>query len=227
MIAVHLYGFPCKIDEIKRVCKKFKIILIEDAAEAVGSKYKGRHLGTFGEAGVLSFNGNKPITCGSGGMIITNKKNLAFFTKHLSTHAKKKIPLDHQHDKVGYNYRMTNLSAAVGCAQMEKIGKIIKLKRKNYSMYSKNFKNDINFHILKEPKQSKSNYWLILGSLPNKKIKDEFLKYARKNGFICRPVWRPLHTLKIFKSFPKDDLECSKKIFNQTFSLPSSPSISN
>jgi len=225
LIAVHLYGLPCKIDEIKKICKKFNIILIEDAAEAMGSLFKGKHLGTFGQAGILSFNGNKPITCGGGGMIITDNKNLAKKTLHLSTHAKKSNKPEHHHDDVGFNYRMTNLSAAVGCAQLEKIDQILNAKRKNYIMYSEYFKNNKYLSIFKEPINSKSNYWLVIGTLPNNKIKNDLLKLFRKKNIICRSIWRPLHTLRIFKKFPKDNLYSSQKIFKKAFNLPSSPSL--
>lgn len=225
LIVVHLYGFPSRIEEIKKICKKFNLILIEDAAEAIGSYYKGKHLGTFGNAGILSFNGNKPITCGNGGMVITNDKNLAKKTLYLSVHAKKPNPIDHYHGEVGYNYRMSNLSAAVGCAQLEKIHKILNLKRKNFKMYFENFKKSKYISIVKEPKHSKSNYWLINARLKDKNLKNKILKFFRKKGYVCRAIWRPLHTLKVFKKYPKDRLNNSETLFNYLFSLPSSPSI--
>ena len=226
LVAVHLYGLPCKILEIKRICKKYNIILIEDAAEALGSFYKNKHLGTFGEAGILSFNGNKPITCGSGGMIITNNKKISQKLEHLSVHAKKKHSSDHVHDAIGYNYRMNNLSAALGCAQMEKINTILKAKRKNFKKYFYCFKNSKYLKILNEPKKSKTNYWLITAVLLNYSLKNKILKKFRKKGYICRSIWRPLHTLKIFHNFPKDNLKNTMHIFNKSISLPSSPSIS-
>jgi len=226
LIAVHLYGFPCKIFQIKKICKKYNIILVEDAAEALGSFYKNRHLGTFGEAGILSFNGNKPITCGSGGMIITNNKKMSKKLEHLSVHAKKKHPTDHIHDAIGYNYRMNNLSAAIGCAQMEKINFIIRAKRKNFKKYINYFKNNKFLKILKEPNYSKTNYWLITAVLLNNSLKNKLLRTFRKKGYICRSVWRPLHTLKIFYGCPRDNLSNTLNIFNRSISLPSSPSIS-
>ena len=171
LIVVHLYGFPSKILEIKKVCKNFNIKIIEDAAEALGSFYKKKHLGTFSEAGILSFNGNKTITCGGGGAIITNNKKMAKKLKHLSVHAKKSGSDDHIHDEIGYNYRMTNLSAAVGCAQMENLKKILKAKRKNYETYKNLFKNENDIEILKEPINSKTNYWLIIGLVKKSNLK--------------------------------------------------------
>ena len=128
-----------EIVQLRKICRKYKIILIEDAAEALGSFYNNKHLGSFGDAGVLSFNGNKTITTGSGGMIITNNKKLAKATLHLSTHAKRKSSKDHFHDEIGFNYRMSNLSAAVGCAQIEKIKNILSAKRRNFITYKKRF----------------------------------------------------------------------------------------
>ena len=225
MIAVHLYGFPCKIIELKKICKKNNIILIEDAAEALGSLYKKKHLGTFGDAGVLSFNGNKPITCGSGGAVITNNKTMCLKLKHLSTHAKKQDLIDHIHDDIGYNYRMNNLSAAVGCAQMENIKKIIKAKRKNYLWYRKAFEKLKYVQILKEPKLSKTNYWLITAVLKNHKIKNKVLKKLKREGYGLRTTWRPLHSLEIYKNCPRDKMENSNDFFKRTINFPSSPKL--
>ena len=227
LIAVHLYGFSCKIIEIKRVCKKFNIILIEDAAEAFSSFYKNKHLGTFSEAGVLSFNGNKPITCGSGGAVITNNKKMAKKLKHLSTHAKVQDLYDHVHDEIGFNYRMNNLSAAVGCAQIENIKKIIKAKRKNFQFYESAFKKNTIIKIHKEPKESSSNYWLITAALNDFKLKNILLKYFKQRGYGFRTTWRPLHSLKIFKNCPRDNMNVSNEVFKKTINLPSSPQISH
>ena len=223
LIAVHLYGFPCKIIEIKKICKKYNILLIEDAAEALGSFFKKKHLGTFGEAGILSFNGNKPITCGSGGAVITNNKKMSTKLKHLSTHAKKQDLLDHIHDDIGYNYRMNNLSAALGCAQLENINKILRAKRKNFQWYFDTFKNFNHIKILREPKFSKTNYWLITAVLKNYKLKNRILKKLKPQGYGLRTTWRPLHTLKIFKNCPRDTMSNSNEFFKKTINLPSSP----
>ena len=223
LIAVHLYGFPCKIIEIKKICRKYNILLIEDAAEALGSFFKKKHLGTFSEAGVISFNGNKPITCGGGGVIITNNKKMSIKLKHLSTHAKKKDVLDHIHDDIGYNYRMNNLSAALGCAQLENVDKIITAKRKNFQSYFNIFKGYDHLKILKEPKFSRTNYWLITGILKNYKIKNKLLKNLKMQGYGLRTTWRPLHTLRIFKNCPRDEMQNSNEFFKKTINFPSSP----
>ena len=225
LIAVHLYGFPCKIIELKKICKLYNIILIEDAAEALGSFYKNKHLGTFSEAGVLSFNGNKPITCGSGGAIITNDKKMSEKLKYLSTHAKKKDLLDHIHDDIGYNYRMNNLSAALGCAQLENIHRIMKAKRQNFIWYSNAFKNLSYIKIFKEPNFSKTNYWLIIAILKNYKLKNRILKNLKSKGYGLRTIWRPLHSLKIFKDCPRDKMVVSDDLFKRTINFPSSPKL--
>ena len=225
LIVVHLYGFPSKILEIKKVCKKFNIKIIEDAAEALGSFYKKRHLGTFSEAGILSFNGNKTITCGGGGAIITNNNKMAKKLKHLSVHAKKSGSDDHIHDEIGYNYRMTNLSAAVGCAQMENLKKILKAKRKNYETYKNLFKNENDIEILKEPINSKTNYWLIIGLVKKSNLKKKIIKFYKKKGFGFRSTWRPLHSLKIFRFYPRDNIKNANIFFNRAINLPSSPII--
>ena len=222
---MHLYGFPCKIIELKKICKLYNIILIEDAAEALGSFYKNKHLGTFSEAGVLSFNGNKPITCGSGGAIITNDKKMSEKLKYLSTHAKKKDLLDHIHDDIGYNYRMNNLSAALGCAQLENIHRIMKAKRQNFIWYSNAFKNLSYIKIFKEPSFSKTNYWLIIAILKNYKLKNRILKNLKSKGYGLRTIWRPLHSLKIFKDCPRDKMVVSDDLFKRTINFPSSPKL--
>lgn len=225
LIVVHLYGFPSKILEIRKVCKKFNIKVIEDAAEALGSFYKKKHLGTFSDAGILSFNGNKTITCGGGGAIITNNKKMAKRLKHLSVHAKKSGSDDHIHDEIGFNYRMTNLSAAVGCAQMENLKKILKAKRKNYETYKNLFENENEIEILKEPRDSKTNYWLIIGLVKKNNLKKKIIKFYKKKGYGLRSTWRPLHSLKIFKLYPRDNIKNANVFFNRAINLPSSPII--
>ena len=224
LIAVHLFGFPCKILEIKKICSKYKIKVIEDAAEAMGSFYKNKHLGNFSEAGVISFNGNKTITCGGGAAIISSNKKLIKKIKHLSTTAKENHPWEYIHNDIGFNYRMTNLNAAVGCAQIENIKAIILSKRKNFFSYKKIFKKLKGVKILEEPKYSKSNFWLITARF-QKKIKNKVLKALNKKGCNARAIWKPLHTLQMYKKCQKDNLSTSLKIYNSSINLPSSPII--
>lgn len=227
LIAVHVFGMPCKIEEIKKVCKKFRIKVIEDAAEAIGSFYKKKHLGSFSEAGVISFNGNKTITSGNGAMVITENKQLANRIRHLSTQAKIKHIWEYNHDDVGYNYRLSNINAAIGCAQMEKLPIILRAKRKNFQRYYTCL-NKLNFvQILKEPPLTKSNYWLITMKLNiNFLKKNILLKKLYDLNFLCRPVWKPLHTLKIFIKYEKDNCINAEEIYDQILNLPSSPEIS-
>ena len=224
LIAVHVFGVPCKILEIKKICKKYNIKLIEDAAGAMGSFLKGKHLGNFSQAGVISFNGNKTITCGGGAVIITENKKLASKIRHLSTTAKKKHPWEYIHDEIGYNYRMTNLNAAIGCAQLENINRIISAKRKNFFLYKRLFKKNKDVQIIQEPNYSKTNYWLItLIIKKNKKLKDQVLKELNQSGFQGRSIWKPLHTLKIFEKCPRGKLKNTMDIYNRAINLPSSP----
>lgn len=223
LIIVHIFGFPAKINEVKKICKKYNIYLIEDAAEAVGSFFKKKHLGTFGDMGILSFNGNKTITSGGGGAILVKTKKTANYIKHLSTHAKVKIGNDFIHDQIGFNYRMTNLSAAVGCAQLENIDKIIKAKRKNFNDYYKIFKRYKEIKILKEPNFSKTNYWLITAVFKSKSLRNKFVNILNKKGFGLRYTWKPLHSLDIFKNCQSDNIINSNKLYNTGVNLPSSP----
>ena len=225
IIVVHVYGFPSKIIEIKKICKKYNIILIEDAAEAMGSFYKKKHLGTFSDFGILSFNGNKTITTGGGGAILVKKKHIASQLKHLSTHAKLKVKFDHYHDRIGFNYRMINLAAAVGCAQIEGLKRILNAKRKIFKSYNFIFKKTKGAMVVKEPKGSKTNYWLITILFKNKKIRKKYQHELKKRKIGIRYTWRPLNLLNIYKKCPSDNLNNSKNIFERTLNLPSSPSI--
>ena len=227
LIAVHVFGVPCKILEIKKICKMYNIKLIEDAAGAMGSFLKGKHLGNFSQAGVISFNGNKTITCGGGAVIITENKKLASKVRHLSTTAKKKHPWEYIHDEIGFNYRMTNLNAAIGCAQLENINRIISAKRKNFFLYKRLFKKNKDVQIIQEPNYSKTNYWLItLIIKKNKKLKNQVLKKLNQSGFQGRSIWKPLHTLKIFEKCPRGKLKNTMDIYNRAINLPSSPILS-
>ena len=169
--------------------------------------------------------GNKTITTGGGGMILTKNKKIAEAAKHLTTTAKIKHKWDYLHDEIGYNYRMTNINAAVGCAQLENIGKIIKSKRKNFSKYKQFFKSEKNFSLLEESNSSRSNYWLIALKLnnPNLKLRNIILNYLFKKGYESRPIWKPLHTLPMFRKNPRDKLSSAEKIYKSIINLPSSP----
>ncbi|MEM5807334.1 MAG: LegC family aminotransferase, partial [Candidatus Aenigmatarchaeota archaeon] len=192
VVPVHIFGHPCRIDEIVKIAQGFNLPVIEDSAEALGSLYKSKHCGTFGLAGVLSFNGNKTITTGGGGMVLTDDENLAGKIRHLSTTAKISHPWEYIHDEVGYNYRLPNINAALGYAQMEYIDKVIENKRETALAY-KNFFKEIGVDFFEELNQARSNYWLNAIIWGDSNEKEEFLSYTNKNSVTTRPIWRPMH----------------------------------
>jgi len=224
IIPVHIFGNICKIDKIKKIAKKYNLFLIEDAAEALGSFYKKKHAGTFGLVGCISFNGNKIITTGGGGAIITNNKFLAKKIKHLSTTAKVSHAYEYIHNAVGYNFRMPNINAGLGCAQMENLNKFLKSKRKLFLKYCSEFSKNTNIRVIKNPINSKSNNWLNTIFIKNlsMKTKKEILTIAHKNKIYLRPVWRPLHKLSHFKSMPRMNLDQANIIYASCINLPSS-----
>jgi perosamine synthetase len=220
-VPMHSYGHPCKIDEIKNICDQYYIFLIEDAAESLGSFYKCKHTGTFGQLAAISFNGNKIITAGGGGCIVTNNKDLAKKAKHLTTTAKIPHKWDFNHDMVGYNYRMPNLNAALLVAQLEKLNDFIINKRILAVKYEKFFKS-INYNFFKEPKNSKSNYWLNSIILKDKKKKNQFLQETNLNGIMTRPIWTLMNKLPMFKNAQCGDLKNSKWLDKRVVNIPSS-----
>jgi len=220
-IAMHTFGHPCKIDEIKEICDKYHIFLIEDAAESVGSVYKGKHTGTFGQAGVMSFNGNKIITAGGGGCIVTNDKSLAKKAKHLTTTAKVPHKWDFNHDMVGYNYRMPNLNAALLVAQLENLDNFISSKRKLADVYGAFF-SSVDCDFVKEPINSKSNYWLNSILFKNKQQRDEFLNETNSNGVMTRPIWTLMNKLPMFEHAQCGDLKNSEWLEDRIVNIPSS-----
>ena len=220
-LPMHTYGHPCAIDEIKKVCDEYHIFLIEDAAESLGSFYKKKHTGTFGQLGTISFNGNKIITAGGGGCIITNNKHLAKKVKHLTTTAKLSHKWDFNHDMTGYNYRMPNLNAALLLAQLENLKTFINIKRRLAKKYKIFFKNS-EFQFFNEPKFSRSNYWLNSIVLKNRKKRDEFLKITNSSKLMTRPIWILMHKLKMFKKAEKFELKNSEWLEERVVNLPSS-----
>jgi len=220
-VPMHSFGHPAKIDKIAQICEQYKIELIEDAAESLGSKYKGQHTGLFGKIGVLSFNGNKTITTGGGGMIITNSEELGAKAKHLSTQAKKPHQWEFDHDYVGYNYRMPNINAALGVAQLENLDNFILNKRQLAEEYKKFFeKTDLKFIL--EPENAFSNYWLNAVLLADREQRDEFLQITNENGVMTRPVWKPMHKLEMFKHCRHSDLVNTGWIEDRLVNIPSS-----
>jgi len=220
-VPMHTFGHPCRIDEIKEICDKYYIFLIEDAAESVGSIYKGKHTGTFGQVGIMSFNGNKIITSGGGGCIVTNDKALVKKAKHLTTTAKVTHKWNFNHDMIGYNYRMPNLNAALLVAQLENLDSFISSKRKLSSMYEAFF-SGIDCNFVKEPMDSKSNYWLNSIILENKQQRDKFLDETNSNGVMTRPIWTLMNKLPMFEHAQCGDLKNSEWLEDRVVNIPSS-----
>jgi perosamine synthetase len=220
-IPMHTFGHPCRIDKIVEICKVWKIEVVEDAAESIGSYYKNRHTGTFGKIGVLSFNGNKTITTGGGGMLLTNDEELGSHAKYLSTQAKVSHKWEYYHDEIGYNYRMPNLNAALGLAQMEQLNSLVVSKRILAEKYKNFFKNgEIDF--FHEPKHSQSNYWLNALLFKSRIKRDEFLSYTNDNGVMTRPAWRLMDKLPMFDNCIKGDLKNAEWIEDHLVNIPSS-----
>lgn len=220
-VPMHTFGFPCRIDEIAQICKQWNITLIEDAAESIGSYYKNQHTGTFGKMGVFSFNGNKTITCGGGGAIVTNDEDLAKKAKHLTTQAKVPHAWEFVHDEIGYNYRMPNINAALALAQLEQLPYFIENKIQLANQYQ-TFFNSLNIPFVTAIKDAKANHWLNVIVLENKQQRDSFLETTNKNGVMTRPVWELMSNLNMFTHCQTDKLENSKWLAERVVNIPSS-----
>lgn len=221
-VPMHTFGHPCIIENIAAVCQEYHLELVEDAAESIGSLYKGKHTGTFGKIGALSFNGNKTITTGGGGMLLFNDEKLGKFAKHLTTQAKVPHRWEFVHDHIGYNYRMPNINAALGCAQMEHLEEYVLNKRETAKQYAEFFKNidDIDFFI--EPEDSRSNYWLNVVILKDKAAQLEFLQYTNDHGVMTRPIWELMNRLPMFELCQHDSLENTLWLADRVVNIPSS-----
>jgi len=218
---MHTFGHPCRIDDINKICQKWCITLVEDSAESLGSFYKNQHTGSFGNLGVISFNGNKIVTSGGGGCILTNSEHLANKAKHITTTAKEMHKWNYTHDMVGYNYRMPNLNAALLIAQLEQLSKFLSSKRNIAELYEDFFKNkDVKF--IKEPKNCKSNYWFNSIVLKNKYERDLFLNETNSQGVMTRPIWTPMNKLPMFKNSQCGSLTNSKWLEDRVVNIPSS-----
>ena len=220
IVPVHTFGFPCKIDKIIEIADKYRIPVIEDSAEAIGSFFNGKHCGTFGLAGILSYNGNKTITTGGGGMIITDDENFSRKVKHLTTTAKIPHKYEYIHDEIGYNYRMPNINAAIGVAQMENLSMILNNKRETAMQY-KDFFKKTGIKFIKEPLNSEANYWLNAILFDNKETRNSFLEYTNNNGVQTRPAWKILNELEMYKECQTDDLTNSKRFSEGIVNIPS------
>ena len=224
IVPMHTFGHPCQLDKLLSIAHDFKLVMVEDAAEALGSTYYGKHAGTFGKLGTLSFNGNKIITTGGGGIILTDDKTLALQAKHLSTTAKLPHKWEYAHDEVGYNYRMPNLNAALGCAQLEQLPDFLRSKRDLFCSYQKAFTNVQQVELISEPENCSSNYWLqaILLSEKQAETRDIVLNATNSAGLMTRPVWQLMHKLPPYKNSPRSSLPVSESLESRLINIPSS-----
>ena len=221
-VPMHTFGHPVHLDELVEVCKEYNIELVEDAAESIGSLYKGKHTGTFGKVGALSFNGNKTITTGGGGMMLFNDEELGAFAKHLTTQAKIPHRWEFRHDHIGYNYRMPNINAALGCAQLEHIEEYVASKRETAKAYEEFFKDipDIEFFV--DSPDTRSNYWLQVVILKDRDAQQEFLQYTNDNGVMTRPIWELMNRLPMFEHCENDGLKNTIWFADRVVNIPSS-----
>lgn len=221
-VPMHTFGHPVHLDELVEVLNEYNIPLVEDAAESIGSLYKGKHTGTFGKIGALSFNGNKTITTGGGGMMLFNDEELGAFAKHLTTQAKIPHRWEFRHDHIGYNYRMPNINAALGCAQLEHIEEYVASKRETAKAYEEFFKDipDIEFFV--EPKDTRSNYWLNVVILKDRDAQQSFLQYTNDNGVMTRPIWELMNRLPMFEKCENDGLKNTIWFADRVVNIPSS-----
>lgn len=222
VVPMHTFGHPVEIDELMAVCTKWNLSLVEDAAESLGSFYKGRHTGTFGAFSAVSFNGNKIITTGGGGMVLCKSLDDGLRTKHITTTAKVPHPYEFFHDEPGFNYRLPNLNAALGCAQMEALPKFLTQKRALALQY-KEFFGASDFIFIEEPEYAQSNYWLNSIMCPDVVSRDALIKYTNANGVMTRPIWKLMHRLPMFENAKRGDLAVSTQIESCLVNIPSSP----
>jgi aminotransferase in exopolysaccharide biosynthesis len=222
VVPMHTFGHPVELDELIAVCRKWKIALVEDAAESLGSFYKGQHTGTFGDFSAISFNGNKVITTGGGGMVLCKSFDDGMHTKHVTTTAKVPHPYEFFHDEPGFNYRLPNLNAALGCAQMEVLPKFLQQKRELAQQYN-NFFAGSEFTFITEPEYAQSNYWLNAIICPNSEIRETFIKETNAQGVMTRPIWKLMHSLPMFQNAKHGPLPISEWIESCLVNIPSSP----
>lgn len=221
-VPMHTFGHPVHIDELTTVLNEYHIELVEDAAESIGSLYKGKHTGTFGKVGALSFNGNKTITTGGGGMMLFNDEELGAYAKHITTQAKIPHRWEFRHDHIGYNYRMPNINAALGCAQLEHIEEYVASKRETAKAYEEFFKNVPDIEFFTEPENCRSNYWLNVVILKDKEAQQEFLQFTNDNGVMTRPIWELMNRLPMFEHCQNDGLKNTTWFADRVVNIPSS-----
>ena len=227
LVPMHTFGHASDLNGLLALAQDYNIALIEDAAESLGSYYYGRHTGTFGLMGTLSFNGNKTITTGGGGAILTNDSDLARRAKHLTTTAKMQHRWEYAHDQVGFNYRLPNLNAALGCAQLEQLPTMLAFKRELFQRYREALTPVVGVRLMLEPEHCRSNYWLQTLVLDPEYADqlDLLLQITNDTGVMTRPVWQPMHTLKHFSHCPRMDLSVAEELSRRLINIPSSPAL--
>jgi perosamine synthetase len=225
VVPVHIFGHPVDMAALLTVAAKYGLVVVEDATESLGSSWKGRGCGTFGHSAVLSFNGNKIITTGGGGMIMTDDDEYAMRARHLTTTAKKPHAWSFDHDEIGYNYRLPNINAALGCAQMERLPEFIAAKRELAARYLKIFDGFSGARVYREPDGAQSNYWLNLLVLETEYAgeRDRLLTALHDGGIQARPLWMPMHQLPMYRTCPRSDLSVAEDMLARCINLPSSP----
>ena len=224
VLPMHTFGHPVDLDPLVELCRAYKLELVEDAAESLGSFYKGRHTGNLGKLSAVSFNGNKTITTGGGGAILTNEEKLGKYAKHLTTTARVSNKYKIQHDQVGFNYRLPNINAALGCAQLEQLPGLLRCKRDVAERYRKAFEFVGGARFFTEPDFAKSNYWLNVLLLNEELLtrRDDLLEMTHNNGIMTRPAWTLMHKLPMFQDCPRMDLDVAENLQKRIINLPSS-----
>ena len=222
VVPMHTFGHAMELEELQLLCEKYHLVLVEDAAESLGTYYKGKHTGGFGKVSAISFNGNKIITTGGGGAILTDDEELADYAKHITTTAKVSHRWEYEHDEIAFNYRLPNINAALGCAQLEKMPEFIEQKRALTAFYEELVAPLEGVTLFKEPVNSTSNYWLQTLILDETLDRDEVLAFLNDNSVMSRPIWKPMHHLKLYKNCPSADLSTIEKLNNKVLNIPSS-----
>lgn len=227
LVPMHTFGHPACMDELLALSNDFNIALVEDAAESLGSFYHGRHTGTLGLLGILSFNGNKTITTGGGGAILTNDAELARHAKHLTTTARIPHGWEYRHDEIGYNYRLPNLNAALGCAQLERLPAMLEAKRKLHHLYAAAFAGIDGVELVIEPDHCQSNYWLQALRLHHSHAdqRDSLLQATNDAGYMTRPAWILMHELTPYRECQRMDLSCAQSLSRRLINIPSGPGL--
>lgn len=223
VVPMHTFGHAMDLEELQRICEKYHLVLVEDAAESLGTYYKGKHTGSFGKVSAISFNGNKIITTGGGGAILTDDEVLADYAKHITTTAKVPHRWEYEHDEVAFNYRLPNINAAFGCAQLEKMPEFIEQKRALTAFYEELVAPIEGVKLFKEPEHSTSNYWLQTLILDDTLDRDVVLEFLNENGVMSRPIWKPMHKLKPYRECPRADLSKVEYLEKKIINIPSTP----